>query len=180
MNSTIGHPTDSSSSFCPTDVGVSISRYFCSLLSLFFFFLFLSFSLRQFHIPRLLLVFLTAFSFRYGSFFLLIHSGPTGTKSMSMASSPRRLPIFPFRLSSPARPCLLPSRHLLSCRDRRLFSFTRFRDYDENLTSAKVAPVRHISHFSGTGFLANAFFRLAKPELAAGCLQKSLFRHPYV
>lgn len=28
MNSTIGHPTDSSSSFCPTDVGVSISRFF--------------------------------------------------------------------------------------------------------------------------------------------------------
>lgn len=43
-----------------------------------------------------------------------------------------------------------------------------------------MAPVRHISHFSGTGFLANAFFRLAKPELAAGWLQKSLFRHPCV
>jgi len=32
---------------------------------------------------------------------------------------------------------------------------TRFQDYDENLTSAKVVSVRRISHFSGTRFSAS-------------------------
>jgi len=38
---------------------------------------------------------------------------------------------------------------------RFLHLSTRFQDYDENLTSAKVVSVRRISHFSGTRFSAS-------------------------
>lgn len=174
MNSTIGHPTDSSSSFCPTD-----GRCFYFSLLLFPSFSF-SFSLSPYD----------SFTFLDSCWFSsppsLFATAPSSFSSTRGQRDKVNVNGFfapataDFSFSSfIAHPACFPP-DISSCRDRRLFSFTRFRDYDENLTSAKVAPVRHISHFSGTGFLANAFFRLAKPELAAGWLQKSLFRHPCV
>lgn len=115
----------------------------------------------------------TIILFSFTAFFFVFSHSTDGTKSMSMALL-RELLVFPlsaFHHSDPLFTFFIPPRSPPP-------TFAEFQDYDENLTSAKVVSVRHISHFSRHR-LENAFFRFAKSgPLAVGWLQKSLFRHP--
>lgn len=53
-----------------------------------------------------------------------------------------------------------------------------FQDYDENLTSAKVVPIRQISHFSGTA-RRTRFSALPTWNSRGRMALKSFSRHPF-
>lgn len=105
------------------------------------------------------------------SVFYLVVFFRFGTKSMSMASSPRQTPRF-FFLAFPVS--FSPSRFVAVV----VSPPPGFQDYDENLTRAKVVPVRHTSHFSGTAWRTR-FSASPSWNFHGRMALKSLSRHPF-